>query len=183
MLLFQKMARQISPVCNFISGFLHTCLPMNMVDVELTIRMVKGIYTYHKDHTAESTVFSPWSVIPFPSLRCKIQAFQDDNSKPLMTWNSSMMPQFSAPPRPRRSPRKHPQAKLELGGPIITTSSIQLETNRYNTNDTEPNDMNKINIIQPTPKRACECTDSSCIYCKYEAPHPSPVPLDWSSED
>ena len=43
--------------------------------------------------------------------------------------------------------------------------------------------MNKINIIHPTPKRACECNNSSCTYCKYEAPHPSPVPLDWSSED
>ena len=43
--------------------------------------------------------------------------------------------------------------------------------------------MNKINIIQPTPKRACECNDGSCTYCKYKAPHPSPVPLDWSSED
>ena len=41
---------------------------MDMVDVELTVRMVKGIYTCRKDHTADSMVFSPWSrtVIPFP---------------------------------------------------------------------------------------------------------------------
>ena len=58
-----------------------------------------------------------------------------------------------------------------------------MRTNRYNTCDTEPNDMNKINIIQPTSKRACECTDSSCTYCKYKAPHPSRVLFDWSSED
>ena len=31
---------------------------MDTVDVELTVRMVKGIYTYCKDHTMESTVFS-----------------------------------------------------------------------------------------------------------------------------
>ena len=43
--------------------------------------------------------------------------------------------------------------------------------------------MNKINIIQPTPKRAWECNDSSCTCCKYKVPHPSTVPLDWSSED
>ena len=43
--------------------------------------------------------------------------------------------------------------------------------------------MNKINIIQPTPKRACECSDGLCTYCKYEAPHPSPELSDWSSED
>ena len=43
--------------------------------------------------------------------------------------------------------------------------------------------MSKINIIKPTPKRACECSDGSCTYCKYEAPYPSPEPSDWSSED
>ena len=60
------MAREISPVCNFIFGSIWTGLPMDTVDVELTVRMVKGIYTYRKDHTA--MVFSPWSrtVIPFP---------------------------------------------------------------------------------------------------------------------
>ena len=49
--------------------------------------------------------------------------------------------------------------------------------------DTEPNSTNKINRIQPTPKRACEHNDGSCTYYKYKAPHPSPVPSDWSSED
>ena len=43
--------------------------------------------------------------------------------------------------------------------------------------------MNKIDIVQPTPKRPCGHSDDSCTYCKYEAPHPSPEPLDWSSED
>ena len=42
--------------------------------------------------------------------------------------------------------------------------------------------MNKIDIVQPIPKRACECSDGSCTYCKYEASHPSPEPLDWLSE-
>ena len=62
---------------------------MGTVDVELKVRMVKGIYTYRKDHTAESTVFSPWSktIIPFPSLRRKIQAFQDKNGKQMSAWN------------------------------------------------------------------------------------------------
>ena len=179
------MAREISPLCNFLSGSLCTCLPMDMVDIELTIRMVKGIYTYHKDNTAESMVFSLWSksVIPFPSLRYKIQAFQDDNSKQTMTWNSSMTPQFSTPPRPHRSPRKCAPGKTRTRWSNCNHQFNQIRKNRYNTCDTGPNDMNKINTIQPTPKRACECTDGSCIYCKYDAPHPSAIPSDWSSED
>ena len=75
------MAREISPVCNFIFRSICTGLLMDTVDVELMIRTVKGIYTYRKDHMAESMVFLPWSrtVIPFPSLCKKIQAFQDEN--------------------------------------------------------------------------------------------------------
>ena len=42
------MAREISPVCDFIFGSIRTNLLMDMVDVDLTIRMVKGIYTYQK---------------------------------------------------------------------------------------------------------------------------------------
>ena len=48
------MAREINTVCDFIFGSICTCLPMDMVDIELTIRMVKGIYTYHQDHIMES---------------------------------------------------------------------------------------------------------------------------------
>ena len=44
-------------------------------------------------------------------------------------------------------------------------------------------DMNKIDVIQPVPKRACECSGDICSYCKYKAPHPSPMPSDWSSKD
>ena len=58
-----------------------------------------------------------------------------------------------------------------------------IRTNKYNILDTKPSNMNKIGIIQPTPQRACRCSDDTYTYCKYKAPHPSPDPLDWSSED
>ena len=102
------MAREINPMCNFIFGLICTCLPIDAVDVELTIRMVKGIYTYCKDHTIESTIFSPWSksVIPFPSLRWKIQAFKDDNNskQAASTQDKGMTPQFSTPQKPFQKP-------------------------------------------------------------------------------
>ena len=53
------MAREISPVCNFIFRSICTGLLTDTVDVEQMIRTVQGIYTYRKDHMAESTVFSP----------------------------------------------------------------------------------------------------------------------------
>ena len=65
------MAREINLVCDFIFGSIHMCLPKDTVDIKLTVRMVKGIYTYCKDHTVESMTFLPWSktMIPFPPLR------------------------------------------------------------------------------------------------------------------
>ena len=64
------MAREISHVGDFIFRSIWTGLLMDNVDIELTVRMIKGIYTYRKDHTAGSMVFSPWSrtIIAFPSL-------------------------------------------------------------------------------------------------------------------
>ena len=49
--------------------------------------------------------------------------------------------------------------------------------------DTKTTDMNKIDIIKPTPQKACEGFGLYCSYCKQDAPHPSPVNSDWSSED
>ena len=49
--------------------------------------------------------------------------------------------------------------------------------------NTKPTDMNKIDVVQPVPRRVCKCFGPTCSYCKHEDPHPSPVHSDWSSED
>ena len=49
--------------------------------------------------------------------------------------------------------------------------------------DTDSTDLNKIDTIQPTPKRLCTRTLKGCLYCKFDAPHPSTTLLYWSSED
>ena len=74
------MAREISPICDFIFRLLKICLLTDKMDVDLTVRTVKSIYTYRKDHPTESMIFTLWSkkVIPLPSLRWKIQVFQDN---------------------------------------------------------------------------------------------------------
>ena len=97
------MAREISPVCDFIFGSICTGLPTDTVDIELTISIIKGIYMYRKDHMAKSMVFSPWSstIIPFPSLHRKIQAFPDENRHMLAWDNNNAMPHFSTPPKPK----------------------------------------------------------------------------------
>ena len=64
------MAREIRPICDFIFGSIWTGLPTDTVDIELTIRTVKGIYTYRKDHIVKSTVFSPCCRTIIPSPHC-----------------------------------------------------------------------------------------------------------------
>ena len=105
------MAREINLVCDFFFGFMCTNLPTDMVDIELTIRMAQGIYIYHKDHTAESTIFTPWSksVTTFPSLRKKIKAFKEDSmGQTTLTW-ALLVPTLTKPPR---NPRKHAPGKV-----------------------------------------------------------------------
>ena len=92
------MACEISPICDFLFESIRTNLPTDMVDIELTVWTVKGIYMYRKDHTMESTILNPWSkkVTSFPSLRCQIHAYQDDqrNDK-VLQWGNTF--QFSSP--------------------------------------------------------------------------------------
>ena len=76
-----------------------------------------------------------------------------------------------------------PLAKQGPGGPTEIKGLIPLKTNRYNTMNTEMIDMNKIDIIKPTPRKACGQFGLTCSYCRQDAPHPFPVHSDWSSKD
>ena len=168
------MAREISPVCHFIFGSVRTSLPTDMVDVDLTILTVKGIYTYRKDHTTEATIFTPWSksIIPFPSLRWKIQAFKDDKWQNTTTpLNNGNLVPFSAPPKMPRNPRKHATGKIRTRWSNRNHRFNPIKTNRFNTMDTKTTDINKIDIVKPTARRVCEGFGQSCSYCKQDTPH------------
>ena len=100
-----------------------------------------------------------------------------------MTWNNGTTPQFSAPQKPSWNPRKCTSGKIRTRWSRCNHQFNPIKTNKYNTLDVNLTEMNKINIIQPAPKRACDCSVDTCTYCRYEAPHPSPIPSDWLSGD
>ena len=59
--------------------------------------------------------FTPYSkkVIPFPSLRHKIQAFQDDKGQETaLPWNDGSVFQFSVPLKLPGNPRKRTSGKI-----------------------------------------------------------------------
>ena len=82
---------------------------IDTVDAQLTVQTVKGIYMYRKDHTMESMIFTWWSkkVIPFPSLRHKIQAYQGEKiNETVLPWNNGNAFQFSVPPMTSQKSQK-----------------------------------------------------------------------------
>ena len=149
------MARKINPVCNFFFGFMHTNLPTDTVDVELTLRMVQGIYIYCKDHTADTTIFTPWSksLIPFPSLRKKIKAFNEDSKGQMtLTWMSS----DSTPTKPPKIPRKCTPGKVRTWRSNCKHCFNLIKTNWVDTLGTNLISTGNVSIIKPIPQKACE---------------------------
>ena len=179
------MAREISPICDFISRSIRTSLPMEMVDLDLTIWTVKGIYTYRKDNTSESMIYTPRikKVIPFPSLTWKIQASRDNKRQEMtMPWNDGSMFQFSTPPKMPRNPRKQTTGKIRtrwLGRNRLNPIKMR----RPNTPDTKVSELDKIDIKALILTKSCDRFCLSCSYCEQGAPHPSPQESDWWSED
>ena len=151
----RKMAGDVNPVCDFFFSFMHTNLPTDRVDVELNLRIVQGIYIYRKDHTAETTIFTPWSksVIPFPSLRKKIKVFKKDTGGQM---TSPWTPSDSTPTNPPKHPRKHAPSKVRTWWSNCSHHCNLIKSNQVNMLGTDPTETNKIRIIKPIPQKACE---------------------------
>ena len=181
----QKWQEKSSPICNFIFGSIRTCLPTDTVDIDLTISTVKGIYTYRKDCTVESMIFTLWSkkVIPFPSLRWKIQVFQDHKRQEMtIPWNDGKTLQFSAPPKMPRNLRKQTTGKIRIRWSGRNRFYL-IKMRRPYTLDTKVSELDKVDIKAPILTKACDRFGLSCSYCEQGVPHPSPQESDLSSKD
>ena len=149
-----------SVICDFLFGSIRTSLPMDTVNVELAVWMVKGIYTYRKDHTVESTIFTLWSkkAVCFPSLRCKIQAYQDDKrNETALPWNSGSIFQFSAPPMTSQNPRKRAPGKIRAKW-WSKSRYKPMKVRWSNTPEIKVTDLDAIDMDNkaPFPVRVCD---------------------------
>ena len=176
------MAREINLVCDIFFGFMHTNLPTDMVDMELTVRMVQGIYIYHKDHSAESTIFTLWikSVTPYPSLKKKIKAFKEDSRGQLTPTGMPVVNTLTESPR---NPRKCISGKVRTRWSNHNHHFNLIKTNQANMLETDLMNENKISIIKCIPQMACKQFGATCSFCRQQVPHPSLNQSDWSSED
>ena len=74
---------------------------------------------------------------------------------------------------------------LGLGTNVVKVSSVNSELLfQWDTlMDTNLSNLNKIEIVVPTTRKACVSFGLLCSYCEQGALHPSPQNSDWSSED
>ena len=63
-------------------------------------------------------------------------------------------PYFSAP-KPKHNPRKHAPGKTRTRWSNQRHRFNPIKTDRCNTHDSNSSDWNKLDIIQPTPRRLC----------------------------
>ena len=110
------MACDLKPSCDSLFGYFCCALPEDTIDIELTVRTVKGIHTFWKDHTTQSTTCSPCSrqMKPFPSLCRKIQALKEekrDENNPFPQFWPNTLEKLS----PQKEPDKVPRREASLG--------------------------------------------------------------------
>ena len=150
--------------------------------------MVKGIYTYRKDQTTESTIFTPWSkkVTPFPSLRSKIQAYKDKQRDKVIQWaNSFQFPTHPVTQITQTNPRKRASGKIRARWSIKARYN-PTNTKRPNTLDLpitnmDMTDSDKVKV--PLSVKVCNRFRPMCPFCKQSTQHPSPKESDWMDRD
>ena len=62
------MACILMPECNFMHGYFRCLLPEATMDVEVKVKMMRGIHTFRRDHTHPGHSCKPWSsrLHPYP---------------------------------------------------------------------------------------------------------------------
>ena len=55
-----EMACDLALQCHFLYGFFHFYLPEDTIDVEITVRTLRGIHNFRKDHVTQLSMCSPW---------------------------------------------------------------------------------------------------------------------------
>ena len=53
------MACMLRPECNFLHGYFRCQLPIEMVDVEVKVKMMQGIHMFRRDRTSQVITCNP----------------------------------------------------------------------------------------------------------------------------
>ena len=69
--------------CNFLHGYFRCLLPIETVDIEVKVKMMRGIHTFRRDCTTQVISFNPWStrLCPCQSLIRKMKTYLELQGK------------------------------------------------------------------------------------------------------
>ena len=79
------MAHILEPECNFLLGYFRCLLPIETVDVEVKMKMMRDFHTFRRDQITQVISCNPWSTrcCPYPSLIRKMKTYLELEDK---TW-------------------------------------------------------------------------------------------------
>ena len=100
-----QMACILKPECNFLHGYFRCLLPLEMVDVKVKMKMMRGIHTFKRDRTTQVISCNPWCtrLHPYPSLIRKMKMYLALEGKLGPQPQPQLQPNISTPSHDRNS--------------------------------------------------------------------------------
>ena len=118
-LIFQ-MACILRPKCNFLNLYSRFLLPLETVDMEVKIKMMRGIHMFRRDRTMQVMKCNPWSTrlhsSPSPIQKMKTYLELEDKlgPKPRLQPLTQLQRSTSTPPQDNNPmTRKAPGTKMK----------------------------------------------------------------------
>ena len=73
----------LMPECNFVRGYFRCLFPEATMDMEVKVKMMRGIHTFRRDCSTQVISCKPWSprLCPYPSLIRKMQTYLEIEGK------------------------------------------------------------------------------------------------------
>ena len=107
------MTCELRPAWDFLFSFFQSALLENTIDIAVTVRMIKGIHSYRKEHTSKQVICNPWSwqMKPFHLLRKKIEAFEGEKKDETSTFHSNSI-KFTQKKAQSRDPGRGPTKEV-----------------------------------------------------------------------
>ena len=156
------MACILKPECNFLHGYFRCLLPLETVDIEVNVKMMRQIQTFRRDRTTEVISCNPWStrLHPYPSSIRKMKTYLDLEGKlglkPKPHPQPQLQPCTSTPSHDRNSltrktlvPKKA-EKKRRARALVKTRYMVKVIAQPMPANPTLP--MSPIPPDEPTPK-------------------------------
>ena len=172
------MACILKPQCNFLHWYFMCLLPLETVDVEVKVKMMRGIHTLQRDRTTQVILGDPWStgLCPYSSLIRKIKTCLELEGKlglkPKPIIQPQSQPCTSTPSHNGSLTRKtlmlkKAEKKSRARTPVKRRYKVRVVTQPLPTTPTLP--VNPISPVVPTPTVATSTTTTQTPMMKSAA--------------